>query len=81
MTKDGRNGPITLDVTLDGDTIVDVQVIEHSETVGVGAVAVDWLPGRIVEANSVDVDGITGATITSDAIKAGVAEVVEAMAA
>jgi uncharacterized protein with FMN-binding domain len=40
--------------------------------VGVGAVAVDWLPGRIVEANSIDIDGITGATVTSDAIKSAV---------
>ena len=30
------------------------------------------MPGRIVEANSADVDGVTGATVTSDAIKAAV---------
>ena len=73
-TVDGKNGPIVVEVTADGDTITDVKVLEHSETQGVGSVAVDWMPGRIVEANSVDVDGVTGATITSDAIKTAVAE-------
>ena len=74
VTVDGKNGPIVVEVTADGDTITDVKVLEHSETQGVGSVAVDWMPGRIVEANSVDVDGVTGATITSDAIKTAVAE-------
>ena len=78
VTVDGRNGPIVVEVTVEGDTITDVKVLEHSETVGVGAVAVDWMPGRIVEANSTDVDGVTGATITSDAIKAAVVSAIEA---
>ena len=37
---------------------------------------VEKLPGAIVEANSVDVDGVTGATVTSDAIKAAVTEAI-----
>ena len=63
-----------MEVTTDGKNITDVKVLESSETQGVGSVAVEWLPGRIVEANSVDIDGITGATVTSDAIKAAVTE-------
>ena len=73
-TDDGRNGPITVEVTTDGVNITDVKVLEHSETQGVGSVAADWMPGRIVEANSTDVDGVTGATVTSDAIKTAVTE-------
>ena len=73
----GKNGPIVLEVTTDGKNIADVKVLESSETVGVGAVAVEWLPGRIVEANAVDIDGITGATITSDAIKSAVREAMD----
>ena len=73
-TVDGRNGPITVEVTTDGVNITDVKVLEHSETQGVGSVAADWMPGRIVEANSTDVDGVTGATVTSDAIKTAVTE-------
>ena len=77
-TVDGKNGPITIEVTVEDGVIQSVTVLEHSETVGVGAVAVDWLPGRIVEANSVNVDGVTGATVTSDAIKLAVTEALKA---
>jgi len=77
-TVDGKNGPITIEVTADAETVYDVKVLGHSETTGVGSVAVDWLPARIVEANSIDVDGITGATVTSDAIKAAVGAALEA---
>ena len=76
-TVDGRNGPITVEVTTDGVNITDVKVLGHSETQGVGSVAADWMPGRIVEANSADVDGVTGATITSDAIKTAVTTAIE----
>ena len=73
-TVDGKNGPIVVDVVVEDGVITKVEVRQHSEIQGVGSVAVDWMPGRIVEANSVDVDGVTGATITSDAIKTAVAE-------
>ena len=78
VTVDGRNGPIALEITVEDGVVTDVEVLEHSETVGVGAVAVEWLPGRIVEAGSADVDGVSGATITSDAIKAAVSEALAA---
>ena len=71
-TVNGKNGPIVVDVVVKDGVITQVVVRLHSETPGVGSVAVDWLPGRIVEANSIDIDGITGATVTSDAIKAAV---------
>ena len=39
------------------------------ETQGIGTLALDQLPGQIAETGSIAVDGVTGATITSDAIK------------
>ena len=36
--------------------------------------AVDQLPGKIVEAQSAEVDGVAGATMTSNAIRSAVAE-------
>ena len=70
----GIDGEVVVEVKADANTIYEVNVIQQNETPGIGSVAVEWLPGRIVEANSVDVDGITGATVTSDAIKAAVTE-------
>ena len=72
ITVDGKNGPMVIEVVVEDGNIKSVTVLEHQETPGVGSVAVDWMPGRIVEANSVDVDAVTGATVTSDAIKAAV---------
>lgn len=68
----GRNGILKVDVTLNGETIEAVTVTEHTETAGVADPAINDLPGAIVSAQSIAVDGVAGATITSDAIKAAV---------
>jgi uncharacterized protein with FMN-binding domain len=74
----GKNGDVVVEVVSDRAKIHEVTVTEQHETPGVGTVAVEWMPGRIVEANSVDVDAVTGATVTSDAIKAAVLKALKA---
>ena len=69
---DGRNGEITVKVTLDGTTLKDVKVVSHKETAGIADPAINDLPKEMVKAQSADVDSISGATITSDAIKVAV---------
>ena len=71
-TAQGRNGDVTVEVTATQDRIYQIRVTDQDETGGIGSVAVDQLPGAIYEAQSLQVDAITGATITSDAIKAAV---------
>lgn len=75
-TADGRNGPVTVEVAITGDAIESVSVVSHVETEGVGTLAVDAIPGAIVEAQSLGVDAVAGATMTSDAIIAAVADCV-----
>lgn len=75
-TEDGRNGDIKVVVTFTEDAIKSVEVTSHSETDGIGTNAVDSLPDDIVEAQSLGVDAVAGATITSDAILAAVADCV-----
>ena len=75
-TADGRNGPVTVEVTIAGDVIENVSVVSHEETDGVGTLAVDAIPGAIVESQSLGVDAVGGATLTSDAIIAAVADCV-----
>ncbi|MEY8292400.1 FMN-binding protein [Carnobacteriaceae bacterium 52-44] len=67
-TVEGHNGPLTVEVTMDGDTITDVTVTEHSETEGLADPALEEVPAAIVESNSTDVDTVSGATVTSNAI-------------
>ena len=65
----GIDGDVVVQVEADATTIYAVEVLEQNETVGIGSIAVEKLPGAIVEANSIAVDGIAGATVTSNAIK------------
>ena len=65
----GIDGDVVVQVEADANTIYTVEVLEQNETPGIGSVAVEKLPGAIVAANSIAVDGIAGATVTSDAIK------------
>ncbi len=73
----GIEGDVAVRVEADESVLYSVEVIEQNETVGIGFIAVEQLPGMIVEANSIAVDGITGATITSNAIKDAVRSALE----
>ena len=64
----GMGGEVVVKVTMDGDAIAAVEVIQHGETVGIGDKAIDTIPGAIVAAQSSDVDSVSGATVTSKAI-------------
>lgn len=57
---------------VDADRIVSVNIEEHKETLGIGSKAVEIMPRRIVDAQSVAVDTVSGATVTSMAILASV---------
>ena len=67
-TAKGFGGDITVDVTLTGGKITDVKAVGDSETAGLGSVAVEKLPGKLLAAQSLDVDAISGATVSSNAI-------------
>ena len=77
-TGQGIDGDVVVEVDADENTIYSVEVIEQNETLGIGSVAVETLPGEIVEKNSILVDDIAGATVTSMAIKEAVKEALEA---
>ena len=68
-TVDGQEGPMTVKVTVADGKIAAVVVAENHETQAVAAAALEKVPQAIVDANSVDVDGVSGATLTSGRIK------------
>lgn len=73
---DGRNGKIKVEVTIDNDAIKNIDVVESKESKYTKD-AVNQIISKIVEQNSTEVDSITGATQTSDALKAAVADAVQ----
>ena len=68
----GMGGAVNVTVTVEGGKITSVEVGDNQETPGISDPAIEQIPAAIVEAQSTDVDGVAGATVTSDAIKAAV---------
>ena len=68
----GRNGDVMVAVTVSDTAITKVEIKEHKETAGLADPALKNVPEAIVKKNSVEVDGASGATITSNAIKEAV---------
>lgn len=64
----GMGGTLVVRVTMDGDTITDVEIVSHSETEGISDPAIEQIPQAIVDANSTEVETVSGATVTSNAI-------------
>jgi len=70
----GIDGDVVVEIVADATTLYSVVVTEQNETPGIGAVAAELLPVSIVEANSIAIDGIAGATVTSNAIFTAIRE-------
>ena len=64
----GLNGKIVVETTFSEDAIVSVEVLENIETAGVGATALETMADRVVAEQSLAVDTVTGATISSAAL-------------
>lgn len=65
----GFGGDLTVEVEFSADKIKNVTILSHSETKGVSDEAIAEIPKRIVEKQTADVDGISGASHVSKAIK------------
>lgn len=75
-TAAGKNGDVKVEVTFSANAIDSVKVVEHSETAGISDGAIENVPTAIVENQSLAVDTVSGATVTSDAILNAVADAV-----
>lgn len=71
-TAKGMDGDVTVEVTATKDKIYAINVTDQHETEGIGTTAVDQLPQKLLDSQDLNVDGISGATVTSDAIKQAV---------
>ena len=64
----GNNGEVTVEVTLNGEKIENVVVKDHKETPGLSDGPINTIPAAIVENQSVNIEVVSGATNTSNAI-------------
>ena len=68
-TAKGFGGDVSVTLTLTDGAITGCTAEGKGETQGVGSEAIAKMPGEIAESGSIAVDGVSGATVTSTAIK------------
>ncbi|MBV1756954.1 MAG: FAD-binding protein [Dethiosulfatibacter sp.] len=73
----GHEGIVKVATTFLEGKITDVKVILNDETRGIGTYAVERIPSKIVETQSINVDAVSGATVTSNTIKFAVSKAIE----
>lgn len=71
-TAAGFGGDVTVTLTMDGDKIVDCAIEAPGETPEVGGAALEELAAQVVAAGSADIDGVSGATFTSEGVRGAV---------
>ncbi|WP_328344749.1 FMN-binding protein [Streptomyces violaceus] len=76
-TLDTEKGPVQVEVTFDGDKIASVRMLQqpnHPQTTA----AVPKLIEETLQAQSADIDTVSGATITSDGYKESLQAAIDA---
>ena len=68
----GMDGDVPVEITIEGGAITAVTVDVSGETPGIGAEIGDEIVQQILDAQGADIEGVSGATVTSDAVRAAV---------
>lgn len=68
ITTSGFGGEMVVSVEFSKDAIKNITVGENGETAEIGGKAIEELTEKMLEAQSADVDAVSGATITSNAV-------------
>jgi fumarate reductase flavoprotein subunit len=76
-TTKSMKGDLTLETTIDESGITNIRIIECRDTPVISDTAIDELPFRIIENQNIEVDVVSGATLTSMSILAGVRDCLE----
>ena len=76
-TAGGYGGDLTVQTVVSANRIESIRVLSHSETAAFFAAAGQRIPTEIVRYQSLDVDNVTGATMTSMAIRTAVMDTIQ----
>lgn len=68
-TAQGFGGAVSVEITTDAEKITAVKVSGDAETPSVGGAHLAELGEAIMKAQSAEIDAVSGATVTSDAVK------------
>jgi uncharacterized protein with FMN-binding domain len=73
----GFDGEVSVTLEIKDRVIVSATAVGDHETMGIGTLALDNMPGQMVRANSIEVDVISGATYTANAVLQAAAKALE----
>ena len=77
--SEGFGGKMKVKVTMDGDKIAKIEVLEHGETAGISDPAFEQIPAAIIANQTTEIDAVSGATYTSkgliDAVNNALAQI------
>lgn len=73
-TVNGHNAPMTISVTVSANRIESIDTSDNLETIGVGRVALKKMTDKVLANQSLGVDVVTGATVSSAVFLQGVAQ-------
>lgn len=76
-TVTGMGGEITIEVTFNQDTIQDINILSDNETAGVGDKALELMCNKVLTTQSISVDTVSGATISSTAFLSAVKDTIK----
>lgn len=73
----GYGGSVKVTVTMDANTITDVKIEGNDETPTIGGAALETLAEQIKTSQNSEIDGVSGATMTSNAVKAALKQAID----
>lgn len=76
-TGKGNGGDLTVEVVVKEGNVVSIALTDHKETEGIYEAAVKGVTAEIIRTQATQVEGVAGATKTSDGIKEAVANALE----
>lgn len=77
VTAVGHNGDLPMTVSLSADRIEKIDIDTQGESEGIADVAFSRIPQAIIEGQTLNVDVVSGATVTSQGVVDGVAKAIE----
>lgn len=78
-TAQGFGGEVSVTLTIEDGKIVAASATGDAETEGIGSSAIEKMPALMVAGGAVDVDGVAGATVTSQAVRAAALAALESV--
>ena len=77
VTTEGHNGKLPMSVTLSEEKIEDINIDSSGESSGIADIVFTRIPNEILEGQTLNVDAVSGASVTSNGVLDGVARAIK----